>query len=78
MIWFNLFSSRKEKEKLLKEIIKNLRISTSEKDIYNLCIEVLDDTWFDEFFKKITKQIETNRDTIVQHSTIAPLTSTLI
>ena len=51
-----IFHSRKEKEIFLKEIIQKLRISQPEKDIYILCIEVLDDTAFESFFIKIQEQ----------------------
>ena len=38
------FSSRKDKEIFLREIIQKLTISPSEKEIYSLCIEVLNDS----------------------------------
>ena len=71
-----LFSSRKEKEIFLREIIQKLTISESEKEIYNLCIEVLDESWFEWFFQKIYIQIQTQKTQ--NYSTIEPFTATLI
>jgi hypothetical protein len=65
--------TRKEKEKILQEIISKLSISSIEQDIYILSLEVLEDDGFDDFYQKITQQIEF-RDL----NSIAPLSSTLM
>lgn len=53
-----VFHSRNEKELFLKEIIKKLHISEPEKDIYMICIDILDDSSFESFFIKITNQLK--------------------
>ena len=70
------FSSRKDKEIFLREIIQKLTISASEKEIYSLCIEVLNDSWFENFFQKIYTQVQSSK--IPEYTTIEPLTATLI
>jgi hypothetical protein len=54
MVLISPSSSRKEKENFLKEVIQSLSISQSEKDLYSLCIEVLEGADFDVFFQKIS------------------------
>lgn len=55
---FPVFQSRKEKEFFLKEIINKLNVIEPEKDIYILCIDILDDDEFEIFFIKILKHME--------------------
>lgn len=76
MIDTSIFQSRKEKEAFLKEIIKKLAISETEKEIYYISLEILEDTDFMIFFEKIISQIENEAD--LRKSRIAPLTSTLL
>lgn len=52
-----IFHSRKEKEIFLKEIIQKLSITQPEKDIYFICIEILEEDAFENFFIKIMNQI---------------------
>ncbi len=78
MISIPAFSSRKDKEVFLMKIIKTLSISTSEKDIYILCIEVLDSSSFDDFFQKILLQMEWTQLQEIEFTTIEPFTATLI
>lgn len=52
-----IFHSRKEKEIFLKEIIQKLSITQPEKDIYFICIEILEEDAFEIFFAKVTNQI---------------------
>lgn len=42
----------------MREIIQKLHISEPEKDIYIICIEVLEDDAFESFFHKISQQLE--------------------
>lgn len=76
MIDTSIFQSRKEKETFLREIITKLSISETEKEIYKISIEILDDTDFLKFFERITSQIPTENNPRI--NTIAPLTSTLL
>lgn len=76
MFWSTIFSSRKEKEDVLKNIIKQLSISQSEKDIYILSLEILDSEDFDVFYKKIVSNYE-NLPESPQYS-IEPLSSKII
>ena len=78
MISIPAFSSRKDKEVFLMKIIKTLSISTSEKDIYILCIEVLDSSSFDVFFQKILLQMDWTQLQEIEFTTIEPFTATLI
>ncbi len=75
MIDSRVFQSRKEKEVFLKEIIKKLSISETEKEIYVISLEILDDPDFSIFFDRITSQLIVPNSKI---NTIAPLTSTLL
>ena len=52
-----IFHSRKEKEIFLKEIIQKLSITQPEKDIYFICIEILEEDAFENFFEKISNKI---------------------
>jgi hypothetical protein len=76
MFGTSFFTSRSEKETLLKEILKKLSISESERELYILSLEILDHEDFENFYKKITSQFE-KRDNS-QYTTIEPLTTTLI
>ena len=76
MIDTSIFQSRKEKETFLKEVIKKFSISETEKEIYSISIEILDENDFSVFFDKIVSQIP--EDDNSRKSTIAPLTSTLL
>ncbi len=78
MISIPAFSSRKDKEVFLMKIIKTLSISNSEKEIYILCIEVLDTSAFDDFFQKILLQMEWTQSNNTEFTTIEPFTATLI
>lgn len=78
MIPIPAFSSRKDKEIFLIEIVKTLSINSSEKDIYTLCIEVLDNSSFEIFFNKILTQIEWNTKEEKEFTNIEPFTATLI
>lgn len=69
------FSSREEKIFFLKEVIVKLNISESEKEIYLLCLEILDETAFNTFFLRIFSQIQEGD---VKIQSIEPFTSTLI
>lgn len=71
-----LNSSRKEKEDFLKLVVASLTISPSEKDLYNICVEVLEGDDFETFFQKIALQIESHWET--QKTSIEPLTSNFI
>jgi hypothetical protein len=72
----NLFiSSRKEKERILSRIIQELRISDSEKEIYLLSMEILENTDFDIFYEKITGNLNLNSE---EKRSIEPLSTTLI
>lgn len=78
MISIPALSSRKDKEIFLMKIIKTLSISNSEKDIYILCIEVLDTSSFEDFFQKIILQMEWTQKEELEFTTIEPFTATLI
>ena len=54
----SIFHSRKEKEIFMREVIQKLHISTPEKEMYSLCIDVLEDAAFENFFLKIVEQFE--------------------
>lgn len=71
-----LISSRKEKEDFLKFIVASLTISPSEKDLYNICVEVLEGNDFETFFQKIAMQVQSHWET--QKTSIEPLTSNFI
>ncbi len=77
MFWLSFFSSRLEKKKFLTEIIERLQIQQEEKDIYKLCLDVLDDAEFHVFYEKIYLQIERSdeQETI---SSIEPFSSKLL
>jgi hypothetical protein len=66
--------NRKEKEKLLIEIIEKLSISQTEKDIYTLSLGILEEPAFDEFFIKIMSQFQSTS----VHTSITPLSSNLL
>lgn len=72
----SIFQSRKEKETFLKEIITKLSISETEKEIYTISLEILEDRDFTKFFDGIVSQV--SNEAIQGKSTIAPLTSTLL
>lgn len=76
MIDTSIFQSRKEKETFLKEVITKLSISETEKEIYSISLEILDDSDFSQFFEKILSQIPSEDNLNI--NTIAPLTSTLL
>jgi hypothetical protein len=61
-----VFESRKEKELFLKTLISKLHITEPEKDIYSICIEVLEDDAFDSFFLKIAHQVDGIENTGIQ------------
>lgn len=61
-----LFQSRSEKEIFLKEIIQKLNITEPEKDIYSICIEVLEERDFETFFEKIFNQLQDPNRAILQ------------
>lgn len=61
-----LFQSRSEKEIFLKEIIQKLNITEPEKDIYSICIEVLEERDFEAFFDKIFSQLHDPNTSIHQ------------
>ena len=42
----------------MREVIQKLHISNPEKEMYSLCIEVLEDDNFEIFFLKIVEQFE--------------------
>ncbi len=54
----SIFHSRKEKEIFIKEIIQKLHISIPEKEMYSICIDVLEDSDFEIFFEKILSQFQ--------------------
>lgn len=62
-----IFHSRKEKEIFLKEIIQKLSITQPEKDIYFICIEILEEDAFENFFIKIMNQIPWNTENKNSH-----------
>ncbi len=64
---FPVIHSRKEKEILIKEIIKKLHITEPEKDIYNICLDILEEDAFELFFRKILLQININTGNISQN-----------
>lgn len=64
---FPVVHSRKEKEILMKEIIQKLNITEPEKDIYTICLEVLEDDAFELFFRKILLQINKSTENISQN-----------
>ena len=74
MFLFSLFESRKDKEVLLIWIIKNLKISDLEKEMYILSLEVLDNEGFHSFFNTITSQLSEEKS----NQTIEPLSWNLI
>ncbi|GAB0175269.1 MAG: hypothetical protein HHAS10_11480 [Candidatus Altimarinota bacterium] len=76
MIDTSIFQSRKEKELFLKEVIGKLSISETEKEIYSISLEILEDNDFMVFFEKIISQIENEAN--LGKNRIAPLTSTLL
>jgi hypothetical protein len=76
MIDTSIFQSRKEKEAFLKEVIIKLSISQTEKEIYAISIEILEDKDFSMFFDTIVSQIPDDSNSSIH--TIAPLTSTLL
>lgn len=69
------FQTRDEKVFFLKNIISKLNISPSEKEIYLLCIDVLDESAFNNFFIKMFSQIS---EWNIRKQSIEPFTSTLI
>jgi hypothetical protein len=71
-----IFQYRKEKEDFLKKIIKKLSISETEKELYTISLEILEERDFNNFFTTIVSQI--NEESEGQKNTIAPLTSTLL
>ncbi len=64
---FPVIHSRKEKEILIKEIIKKLHITEPEKDIYNICLDILEEDAFELFFRKILLQININAGNMSQN-----------
>lgn len=57
MISIDHFRTREERTLFLGEVITKLKISDEEKEIYHLCLEVLDDAGFQSFYEKITSQL---------------------
>ncbi len=53
-----IFHSRKEKEIFMREVIQKLHISIPEKEIFAICIEILEDKDFELFFIKIFEQFK--------------------
>lgn len=53
-------TSREEKTLILKEIIGNLWIGETEKDLYIFSMEILGNEDFDRFFEKIVSDFEKN------------------
>lgn len=78
MFLFSLFESRKDKELLLIWIIKNLKISDLEKEMYILSLEVLDNQSFKSFFYTITSQVSEEKFWKQIKQTIEPLSWNLI
>ena len=76
MINSSIFQSRKEKEQFLKEVIKKLSISETEKELYLISLEILEEKDFNTFFDKIHSQLS-SEDTTEKNS-IAPLSSNLL
>jgi hypothetical protein len=67
------FFFEKNEEEILKKIIYTLDISDSEKELYCISLEILDDKEFTLFFEKIINQVNNT-----EYSRIAPLTSNLL
>jgi hypothetical protein len=53
----NEITSRSWKKKFLSEIISRLKVSEDEKEMYQLCIEVLEDDDFEMFYLKIRSEL---------------------
>ncbi len=60
---FPVLHSRKEKEIFLKEIIKILHVSETEKEIYTICLEILEEDAFQIFYIKILQQVTLDKNT---------------
>lgn len=60
---FPVLHSRKEKEIFLKEIIKTLHVSETEKEIYTICLEILEEDAFQIFYIKILQQVTLDKNT---------------
>lgn len=75
-----LFSSRKEKETFLIQILWKLNIEQNEREIYIISLEILDDTELDIFFQKIYLQVMDNHEikNEIEKKTIAPLSASII
>lgn len=68
--------NRDEKRETLKRVIHALSISSEEKDIYILSLDILDDTDFNTFFERIMSQIHGGK--MIRDYSIEPLTSKII
>lgn len=53
-------TSRSGKQEFLKEVIERLKVGSDEKEMYLLCIEVLNDGDFEVFYKKIHTELTNN------------------
>ncbi len=54
MVWI---SSRKDKENLLTQILTKINIDQSERDLYIISLEILNEDEFNIFFEKIFTQV---------------------
>jgi len=76
MLNISTFSSRESKKTFLNKIISKLSIHWEEKELYILCLEVLENKEFDIFFEKIFSQVSQNEN-IPDKRIIEPFTATL-
>lgn len=53
----NQITSRSWKKKFLTEIISKLKVGEDEREMYLLCIEVLEEEDFEQFYRKIQSEI---------------------
>jgi hypothetical protein len=72
-----IFSTRESKFIFLKKIIQKLNIHKEEKELYILCLEVLEDKDFNIFFEKIFSQVSQNT-TLYDKKITQPLTVSLL
>ena len=72
--------TRKQKHSLLLEILSQIQIDSSERELYILSLEILDDTSFEEFFIKIYSQVydDGKLDSDLNKKTLAPLSSNIL